>query len=179
MVLCMGLFQPTDLERLLDSGCSACGGKRFSFQSYVDAKQGLMEGEPVTKLAWAYNGEGFCDGIFEIQCASCNATAFRSEVCPRCNAEGGLAVALESENRFVVPLECPRCETQEVTYFSMVPAITTYESRRAEKAKTETALLDPGFHGTKAACKTCGPFAEQRERCPLCDSPGPIRPRPS
>ena len=31
-----------------------------------------VEGEPVGKLTWAYDGEAFCDGIYEVGCAKCS-----------------------------------------------------------------------------------------------------------
>ena len=67
----MGQLTPDKLEELIAMGCTACGGKRLTFEAYVDAKQPLQEGEPVGKLTWAYDGEAFCDGVYEVRCASC------------------------------------------------------------------------------------------------------------
>jgi hypothetical protein len=173
----MGLLTPEKLDELIAAGCSACGGKKLIFQTYVDGRLPLMDGEPVGRLAWAYDGEAFCDGVYEVKCAKCAARVFSSSACPRCHKDGGLAEALAAENAFPVPKGCPRCEREEISYFAMVPATTAYEGKRAEKARTSTEILDPGFHGYKAACKTCGVFAELRDRCPLCDAPGPLRPR--
>jgi hypothetical protein len=102
---------------------------------------------------------------------------FAEDVCPRCHADGGLEKALEGENTHAVPTGCPGCGGEEVRYFAMVPATTSYEGKRADKARTETELLDPGFHGYKASCKQCGVFAELIDRCMLCDAPGPLRDR--
>lgn len=173
----MGLLTPEKLEELITHGCTSCNGKRLAFQMYVDARLPLMEGEPVGRVTWAYDGEAFVDGVYAVQCAACQTTVFSADVCPRCHAEGGLERALETENAYDVPLACPRCEHQEISYFAMVPATTSYEGKRAEKARTECAILDPGFHGYKASCKQCGVFAELKDRCMLCDAPAPLRPR--
>jgi hypothetical protein len=59
----------------------------------------------------------------------------------------------------------------------MVPATTVYESVRAEKARTDTDMHDPGFHGYKGQCKDCGTFAELTSQCMLCAAPAPLRKR--
>lgn len=173
----MGLLTPEKLDDLIAAGCSSCGGNRLAFRMYVDGRLPLMDGEPVGRLGWAYDGEAFCDGVFEVKCARCAVSLFASDACPRCHKEGGLAVALSTENAFPVPRACPRCEREEIQYFAMVPASTAYEGKRADKARTQSEINDPGFHGFKASCKTCGVFAELRDRCALCDAPGPLRPR--
>lgn len=173
----MGLLTPDKLDELIAAGCSACGSKKLAFRTYVDGRLPLMEGEPVGRLGWAYDGEAFCDGVFEVTCAACSTSLFAEGACPRCHNEGGLTKALTSENAYPVPKECPRCENQEIHYYAMVPATTAYEGKKAEKARTSTEMHDPGFHGYKAWCKTCGVFAELRDRCPLCAAPGPLRPR--
>src|SRR5688572_18987136 len=99
----MGLMTPERLDAVIAAGCAACGGKRLCFRMYVDAKLPLMDAEPVGKLAWAYDGEAFCDGVYEVACAACGAEVFRSDACPRCHADGGLARALETENEHDVP----------------------------------------------------------------------------
>jgi hypothetical protein len=173
----MGLLDPQGLDAVIAAGCAACGCKRLVFKMYVDGRLPLMGGEPVGKLSWAYDGEAFCDGIFEITCAGCEARVFRAEVCPRCHAEGGLTTALAAENRWTVPKACPGCGNEEIAYFAMVPARTVYEGKRAEKARTHTEITDPGFHGYRASCKACGIFAEIRDRCMLCEAPAPLRDR--
>jgi hypothetical protein len=173
----VGHLTPDKLDELIAAGCTACGGKRLTFETYVDAKQPLHEGEPVGKLSWAYDGEAFCDGVYEVRCASCSQKVFEESACPRCHAADGLPKALESENDWPPPRQCPRCEGIEVMFFAMVPATTHYESKRADKATTDTALLDPGFHGYKATCKHCGVVAELKDRCMLCGARGPLRDR--
>lgn len=173
----MGLLTPADLTRLAAEGCRACGGKRLAFKTIVDARLPLQGGEPVGKMSWAYDGEAFCDGVYLVRCAACDAEVFTSKACPRCHREGGLAIALGTPNAHPLPTACPRCDHEEVAYFAMVPAETFYEGTRADKARTDVDLHDDGFHGYQARCKDCGTFAELRDRCMLCDAPGPLRER--
>jgi hypothetical protein len=174
----MGLLTEDGLDQLIAAGCAACGAKRLTFRMYVDARLPLMGGEPVGKLGWAYDGEKFCDGVFEVSCADCKAPVFSASECPRCHAPGGLERALATENTWIVPKECPSCEGEEVRYLALVPARTVYEGKRAEKARTTVEITDPGFHGYAVDCKVCGSVAQLTERCPLCDAPAPLRERP-
>lgn len=174
----MGQIDKTSLDNILTHGCGACGGTTLQFRSYVDGLLPLMGGEPVGKLKWVYNGEKFLDGVFEITCAACQHVIFSSPDCPRCHAPGMLKQALTTENRYPVPEACPSCEHDEVRYIAFLPARVVYEGKRAEKARTTVELLDPGFHGYRVDCKTCGKVAELRGSCPLCQAPGPLRPRP-
>lgn len=173
----MGLLSPADLERVLAAGCGACGSRKLTFRTYVDARLPVMGGEPVGRLAWAYDGEAFCDGVYAVACAACAADVFAADVCPRCHAEGGLALALARPNAHPIPTACPRCDHEELTYLAMVPAETTWEGERAGKARTDVDLHDDGFHGYEARCRDCGPFGALVDRCMLCDAPGPLRAR--
>jgi hypothetical protein len=173
----MGLTEET-VEIMIDTGCTACGSKRLTFQTYVDGRFVLQGGERVSSLVWVYDGEKFVDGIFEIVCASCQHVVFQARWCPRCHAEDGLARALAATNRFPVPRACPSCHAEEVRYIAMMPAAVTYEGKRAEKPRANFELEDPGFHGYRVDCASCGTVAELRDRCPLCDAPGPLRVRP-
>jgi hypothetical protein len=60
----------------------------------------------------------------------------------------------------------------------MVPARVGWEGKRADKARAFVELGDPGFHGTRVECGTCGVVAEVTDRCALCDRTGPLRARP-
>ncbi len=174
----MGLLTEAGLDDLVARGCSACGGKRLGFRSYVDGRVPLLGGEPVGAITWVYDGEKFVDGVFEVACADCKQVVFAEGACPRCHAAGGLAAALATPNAWPVPLACPRCGLDEVNYRALVPARTTYEGRRADKPRTSTELLDAGFHGLRVDCGDCGRVAELLDRCPLCAAPAPLRERP-
>jgi len=174
----MGMLTVAQLEETLSRGCSACAGTSLRFRAYVDAGVPLMAAEPVGRLYWAYNGERFVDGVFEIACTKCSVVLFASDVCPRCHAAGGLEVALDAENAYPAPKACPRCAGQEVRLIAFVPAKVVYEGKRADKAQTAIEPHDPGFHGYRVDCKTCGIVAELSGRCPLCASSEPLRARP-
>jgi len=174
----MGLLDEAGLERLVAAGCTACGSAKLGFRTYVDGIVGLMAGQPIAGVTWVYDGEKFVDGVFEVACAGCKAVLFAADVCPRCHAPGGLARALGAPNAWPVPACCPSCDDEEVRYVAFLPARVTYEGRRAEKARSATELHDPGFHGWRTDCRTCGTVAERTGGCPLCEAPGPLRPRP-
>jgi hypothetical protein len=66
----MGMLTVAELEETLSRGCAACAGTSLRFRAYVDAGVPMMAAEPVGRLYWAYNGEKFVDGVFEVACAS-------------------------------------------------------------------------------------------------------------
>ncbi len=174
----MGILTESKLEEILAAGCPRCGTGELSFLAYLDGRLPLLGGEPVGKLAWCYDGEKFVDGVYEIGCTGCKQTLFSASVCPRCHSPEGLAQALESANRFPLPTECPSCQGEEVRYVAMLPAASIYVKGRAATPRTDVDPYDPGFHGYRVDCRDCGTVAEQTARCPLCDAPGPLRPRP-
>jgi len=174
----MGRLTERALEDVIAAGCTVCSTRRLKFRTYVDGLIPLQGGEPVGPIKWAYDGEKFCDGVFEIRCGQCDRVLFDEPMCPRCHTPNGLAVALASANTYPVLSSCPGCEGDEVRYIAMIPARVEYEGKRAEKARTATEMDDPGFHGYRVDCKGCGTVAELVDRCPLCDAPGPLRQRP-
>jgi hypothetical protein len=174
----MGVLTEAELDRLIASGCAACGSKRLAFRTYVDARLPVMGGEPVGAITWVHDGEKFVDGVFEVECADCKHPLFAADCCPRCHAAGVLPVVLAAHNRWPVPACCPACQGEEIFYLAMVPARVTHDGKRAEKARTASGLYDPGFHGYRIDCDDCGTVAALGDACPLCQAPGPLRPRP-
>jgi hypothetical protein len=174
----MGLLDEDGLDRLVAAGCAACGAKKLVFLTIVDGSLPLMGGEPVGSITWAYDGEKFVDGVYRISCGDCQRVLFEAGECPRCHAAGGLEIALHSANRWPVPIACPMCGEEEVTYRALLPARVVYEDRRADKARTTTEPHDDGFHGYRVDCRDCGTVSELVESCPLCAAPGPLRARP-
>jgi len=174
----MGVLDEPGLDRLLETGCSKCGGRSLMFSTYVDGLLPIMGGEPVGKITWVYDGEKFVDGVYEVTCAACKEIVLRSDICPRCHAPGGLQDALATTNQWPVPAACPSCDDEQLRFIAFWPARVVYEGKRAEKARTNTELHDPGCHGFRADCRDCGPVAELTTACPLCNAPAPLRPRP-
>jgi hypothetical protein len=174
----MGALTESKLDEIVNVGCPHCGAGKLRFSAYLDGRLPLLGGEPVGKLTWCYDGEKFVDGVYEIACAACSGAIFSESSCPRCHAADGLARALAAENSYPLPAECPSCQAEEVRYVAMLPATTVYEGKRATAPRTDVDPYDSGFHGFRIDCVDCGTVAEMKERCPLCDAPGPLRQRP-
>lgn len=174
----MGKLDEPALEKLLAKGCTACPQGRLCFRTYVDRYVPVMAGEPVGTPTWAYDGEKFIDGVFEVSCTACQHVLFTDADCPRCHAVAMLQTALTSENRWPAPLRCLACEGEEFRLAAMVPARVMHDGRRAEKARTTTEMHDLGFHAFAATCLDCGEGSSAPSVCPLCDQTGPLRERP-
>ena len=43
----MGLLDEPGLDRLVTSGCAACGSHKLTFRTYVDGRLPIIGGEPV------------------------------------------------------------------------------------------------------------------------------------
>jgi hypothetical protein len=175
----MGLLDEPGLDRLVATGCPACGSTKLLFHAYLDGALPLQGGEPVGRVTWIYDGEKFVDGVYEVRCGGCEAALFSAAVCPRCHAPGGLARALETPNDWPVPASCPSCDEEQIGYVAFIPARVAFEGRRAEKARDLRELHEDGFHGARVDCRDCGPVAVRADVCPLCLAPGPLRPRPA
>jgi hypothetical protein len=52
-----------------------------------------------------------------------------------------------------------------------------YSGGTAELPRPIGELGDPGYHLVAYACESCD-AAVVAQTCPLCDAPGPLRPRP-
>jgi len=176
----MGALTEPAFNALIASGCPTCGSKSLAFQTFLDARVPLLCGDVVGNLVFVHDGEKFIDGVYDVRCAApgCQAAIFSSTVCPRCNADGGLARAITSPNRFPIPTSCSSCDSDEVRFIALTPAKSTFSGGRADKPKTSRELGDDGFHGLRIDCADCGTIAEQTLDCPLCAAPGPLRPRP-
>lgn len=164
----MGALDEPGFEALCAAGCTACGGHRLVFRSYVEGSLPTLGGDPCGQMKWTYEGEDFVDGVFEVACADCNHRIFASDACPRCNVAGRLAKALASPNDWALPAGCPICKLEEVRVSAFVPVRVTWQGKRVEKPRTTTELFDPGFHAFRIACADCGPVAELSGSCPIC-----------
>jgi hypothetical protein len=172
----MGALSQDRFDELVRAGCTVCGGRALEIRSYLDKSLVVMAAEPNNEGRWAHDGEKFVDGTYRIACATCAAVAFESDVCPRCNAAGGLAKALADTSRLTVPKRCPQCNELELMALAFAPAVTKY-SGDTPKPKQLVDFGEPGYHVVAYACNECD-RAVVAETCPLCDAPGPLRPRP-
>jgi len=173
----MGALDQPAFESAINAGCSACGGATLEIHSFIDRTLGVMLGEPTNEGRWAHDGEKFVDGTYRIACVKCAHVQFASELCPRCNAAGGLAKALGDASRLAVPKRCPRCNELELLAIALVPATARSGGGEAPKPKQLADFADPGYHVVAFACDACD-HAVVAEGCPLCGAAGPLRPRP-
>lgn len=153
---------------LVDGGCPSCKSPRVTVESYVAQKLPLMGGELYGSPSWGYKGEDLVQGTFRIACKDCDHEIFTSAACPRCEAPDALERVLAEENAFPLPVSCTGCGSELITATAYVPAVVLYEGKRADKARTQTAPEDPGFHAFRAECKQCRNAAERKSPCPLC-----------
>jgi hypothetical protein len=172
----MGALTQTRFEELVNAGCTACGGRLLRIHSFIDRALEVMAGEANNEGRWVHDGEKFVDGTYEIACVACAAVMFASDMCPRCNVPGRLVCALAEPNRLAVPKRCPKCSELELMAVAMVPAVARYGGE-APKPKQLVDYGDAGYHVVAYACNGCD-RAIVADNCPLCDAPGPLRPRP-
>lgn len=171
----MGALDQAEFERLVKTGCIACGHATLEISSFIDRSIVVMVGDPNNEGRWVHDGEKFVDGTYMMTCASCTHVAFSSDVCPRCNAEHALSRALSTPSQLTVPKRCPNCNELELLAVALVPA--TAKSGASPKPQQIVEYGEPGYHVVAFACHECD-NAVVAERCPLCDSPGPLRKRP-
>ncbi|HEY0193967.1 MAG TPA: hypothetical protein VGC42_22775 [Kofleriaceae bacterium] len=178
----MGQLDEPRFESIVRAGCPACGGTAFDIRSFLDRKLDVMLAEPNNEGRWAHDGEKFVDGTYRISCAACQHVVFEHPDCPRCHAPGGLAPALADPSRLALPKRCPACKETELIALALLPSTTRSHAGGGGGAAgtTPTPLADfgdPGYHLVAFGCASCD-AATVTQTCPLCDAPGPLRPRP-
>jgi hypothetical protein len=102
---------------------------------------------------------------------------FADDACPRCHAAGGLARALGEPSRLTVPRRCASCNETEIIAVALIAASVRYSGGAAALPRPLGDLGDAGYHVVAYACESCD-AAVVAPACPLCDGPGPLRPRP-
>jgi hypothetical protein len=172
----MGALDQGKFEEVVRAGCASCGGKLLEIRSMIDRSIVVMVGDPNDEGRWVHDGEKFVDGTYRITCVGCKTVAFESDMCPRCNAAGALERVLGTPSRVTIPKRCPKCSELELLAVALVPAVARYGGE-PPKPKPLVDFGDLGYHVVAYACHACD-NAVVAERCPLCDGPGPLRPRP-
>lgn len=153
---------------LVEQGCPDCTDRRLEVEAIVAQRLPLLGGEPYGSPSWGYKGEDLVRGTYRIACLGCTKELFTATDCPRCGSPDGVGRALGTENAFPLPTSCLGCGSEMVTATAYVPARVVYEGKRADKARTQTAPEDEGFHAFRVECKQCRNVAERAEPCPLC-----------
>jgi hypothetical protein len=161
-----------EFTALVDAGCPSCTEKALVVEALVAQKIPLLGGEPYGAPSWGYKGEDLVRGTFLVSCNGCKKELFTATACGQCGADGGVKRALESENAFPLPKACG-CGSELLTATAYVPARVMYAGKRAEKARTQTAPEDAGFHAFRVECKDCRTVQERRNPCPLCGTARP------
>jgi hypothetical protein len=157
-----------EFTALVDRGCPEHANRRLVVEAFVARRIPLLGGEPYGAASWGYKGEDLVRGTFRIACDACKKELYTENACSRCGAADGVARAHEAENAFPLPKSCTRCNGELLTALAFVPATVIYEGKRADKARTQTAPEDPGFHAFHVECKSCRRVSETRHPCPLC-----------
>jgi hypothetical protein len=173
----MGSLDQTAFDAVVRAACTACGATGVEIRSFVDRSLVVMAGEPNDAGRWVHDGEKFVDGTYRVACAACAHVAFASDVCPRCNADGGLAAALGAPSRLAVPKRCPSCNELELLAVALIPSTARHGGGAPPKPAPAADYGEPGYHVVAYACDACD-HAVVAEACPLCAAPGPLRPRP-
>ena len=159
------------------TACKRCGGTKKLVESYIDRTQYVMVGEADNDGRWAYDGEGFIDGVHRVTCLGCDDVAFTSDDCTRCHAAGALPGVRAGESKLSAPRRCPKCAGLELSIVGFAPSRTEVDAGRPGKAAAVALYGDPGFHVIAMGCRDCD-WAEVAEGCPMCGAPSPIRRRP-
>jgi RNA polymerase subunit RPABC4/transcription elongation factor Spt4 len=173
----MGQLDESRFDSAVRAGCPACGNVALELASFLDRRLSLMLGDPNDDGRWVHDGEKFIDGTYQIACARCAHVVFQDDACPRCHATGGLARALGEVSRLAVPKRCPACQELELIALALIPATTRTGTGGPPAPKPVRELGEPGYHVVAYACESCD-AAVVAPTCPLCDAPGPLRPRP-
>lgn len=173
----MGQLDETRFETTVQRGCPACGAAALDIRSFIDLRLSIMLGDPNDDGRWVHDGEKFIDGTYRIACASCGHLVFTDDACPRCHADGGLSRALGEASRITIPRRCAACNETELIALALVAATVRYSGGTAALPRSLGDLGDPGHHVVAYACESCD-AAMVTQTCPLCDAPGPLRPRP-
>jgi len=173
----MGQLDESRFESIVHAGCPACSATSYDIRSFIDRKLDIMLGEPNNDGRWAHDGEKFVDGTYQISCARCQHLLFSHADCPRCHAPDGLARALADTSRLALPKRCPSCKETELIALALVPSTTRYTGAAGAVPSPLADFGDPGYHLIAFGCASCD-AATVTQACPLCDAPGPLRPRP-
>jgi hypothetical protein len=173
----MGQLGETEFDAVIRAGCPACSSTTLDISSFLDRRIDIMLGEPNDDGRWVHDGEKFVDGTYRIACARCSHEVFADAACPRCHTADGLARALGDVNRLAVPRRCTACNETELIAVALIPATVRYSGGAAALPRPLGDLGDPGYHVVAYACESCD-LAVVAKGCPLCDAPGPLRPRP-
>ena len=93
--------------------------------------------------------------------------------CEKCGHRFELFQSMSEERK----KRCPKCNATEATLIGFTPATVRTGAGKTPVPKPRALFGEPGFHVVAIACDDCD-FARTAPGCPLCEAPGPLRPRP-
>lgn len=166
----MPLSEP-EFAALIETGCLQCQGRsELQVEAIVLQKLEIYRGEQLGSPTWGYKGEELVRGTFAIDCLRCKTSLYSAQECSLCGASDGVERALATETATPMGETCPECAGDKLTVSAYVAAKVVYGNGRAQKARSNTAPEDEGFHVARVTCKTCHHAELHRGACVLCGS---------
>lgn len=156
-----------EFAAIIEGGC-ACGHGELMVQAVVLQKIELYRGEQLGQPSWGYKGEDLVRGTFAITCTRCKGSLYEDDACSLCGAAGGLARMQETESVMAMGERCPGCGGDKLTVEAYVAAKVVHGNGRAQRARSNTAPEDEGFHVRRVSCKACFERTTHRGGCVLC-----------
>ncbi len=142
-------------DALSRRNCPGCGRAHLVVHALLQGMLGVMSGEPVSSLRWAYDREVVAERVYRVECGECGQVLFSREACPVCGAAGGLARVLSARHGVAVPPRCPLCEYEELTLTAVVPAQLLYTAGTLSRRVCGAEAHEAGFHVAQVDCPCC------------------------
>jgi ssDNA-binding Zn-finger/Zn-ribbon topoisomerase 1 len=165
-----------DYAALTAAACRSCGGGCFRARAIATGSLQLLDGEPVSAVAWERPQETPpAERVYRVECTDCGAIAWERDDCPLCLSRGGLARALGGRHGLTreagtLPVACPRCGWSDLvaTVEARMHALLVFGSVSRRVADAEAH--EPGFHAVALACPSCEETiaAAPSSRCAVC-----------
>lgn len=162
----MPLSEP-EFAALIEAGCP-CGHGELQIEAIVLQKLELYRGDQLGSPSWGYKGEELVRGTFAVDCVRCKSSLYSAQDCPLCGAADGIERALTTESTMAMDETCTECGGDKLTVSAYVAAKVVYGNGRAQKARSNTAPEDEGFHVARVVCKSCHHVHAHRGDCVLC-----------
>ncbi|MSP58796.1 MAG: hypothetical protein EXR72_00370 [Myxococcales bacterium] len=148
------------LARLVASVCTICRDRVVRARALASGTIALLDGEPVSAVAWSGPPEAAPERIYRVECVGCGAAPFERSDCPVCRSAGGLARALSGRNGLSVekgtlPRSCPRCGLGDLRASAEVRMHILYVEGYLSRRVADAELHDLAFQVTEVACPDC------------------------
>jgi ssDNA-binding Zn-finger/Zn-ribbon topoisomerase 1 len=173
------MLQPDALSAIVAAPCPGCGAPELRLRLLAPGEVELLEGDVVDGPSWSLPVEELASRVIAIDCPKCARAIFSRSDCPKCQAVGGAARALEGRNGITAPRECPRCGLESL--FATVElrwrqsTLHGHLSRRVADAEPH----EGGWHVVEVRCPDCEETvaAVGDARCSVCGRSSLLRRR--